>query len=71
MRWTDLLAEARGLSAAASRAAAQDWLSTDSPRLWIIVGDRAQIEEQVDGLGLPVQWIDPSQALLGDFEVAR
>ena len=69
--WHERIVAFRDQSGEAGRAAAQAWLSADSPRLWVIVGDRSQIEEQVDGLGLPVQWITPSQALLGEFEVAR
>ena len=69
--WSEQLDASKILSAEEGRDAAQAWISADSPRLWIIVGDRTQIEDQVDGMGLPVQWITPSQALLGEFEVAR
>ena len=69
--WGEQLEASKALSAEEGRDAAQAWLSAENPRLWVIVGDRAQIEEQVDGLGLPVQWITPSQALLGEFGVAR
>ena len=54
------------LSAAGTR-----WLAEDGPQLWVIVGDRAQIGDQVAGLGMPVQWISPEDAILGRFEVAR
>lgn len=70
-RWSERLEAAKGLTGEESRAAAEAWLSPDHSRLWIIVGDRALIEEQVAGMGLPVQWITPSQAIFGEFEVAR
>ncbi|MFT5679253.1 MAG: zinc protease [Myxococcota bacterium] len=64
------LSTSKGLTPADSVVCAESWM-TDRPRLWVIVGDRSLIEEQVDSLGLPVQWITPQQAILGEFEVAR
>lgn len=63
----------QGLTAAAlaDTAVGARWLGAENPQLWVIVGDRQQIGAQVEGLGMPVQWISPEDAILGRFEVAR
>ncbi len=67
---SDRLSAAAALTPEDTVTCAASWM-TDRPRLWVIVGDRTLIEEQVSGLGLPVQWVTPEQAILGELEVAR
>ena len=68
---TARLGAARSLSDTALVDTAGAWLGADSVWMWVIVGDRSLIGDQVEGMGLPVQWITPEEAVMGEFEVAR
>jgi predicted Zn-dependent peptidase len=63
----DRIAAAETLSTQATQIAAQTWLGDNQPRVWVVVGDRAQVAPQLDALGWKVDWISPSQAILGSF----
>jgi zinc protease len=65
------LAAQQALTPEQTQAAAARWLGADAPRLWVIVGDRDAIGEQVDQIGLPVTWLTAEQAILGDFSIPR
>lgn len=47
--------------------AATTWLGDERARLWVVVGDRAALEPQLEALGWSPQWISPEQAILGTF----
>jgi zinc protease len=64
------LSAARALTTADTLPVATTWLS-GRPRLWVIVGDRGLIGAQVESLELPVQWVTPDAAILGEFTVER
>ncbi len=58
----------QGLTPADTQATAQAWLGEDSARLWAVVGPRSVIEEQLEAMNLPIQWVEPSDAIMGNFE---
>ncbi len=43
------------------------WWGPDQPRVWVFVGDRTQLAPQLEQAGLEVQWVEPSDAILGRF----
>ncbi|MCB9742663.1 MAG: insulinase family protein [Alphaproteobacteria bacterium] len=53
------------LTPAQTIAAADRWMGPEAPRLWVVVGDRDQLEPQLSALGWDVRWISPEQAILG------
>ncbi len=53
-------------SADTQRAAATYW-AEDKPRLWVVVGDMEVLEPQFEAAGLLVEWMSPTQAVLGTF----
>ncbi len=55
------------LTTSETRATAQAWMSAERVRVWVVVGDRAEIAPQLDKLGWTVEWITPSRAILGQF----
>lgn len=55
----------RNTSSEQTRTAASTYFSPKTPHLWVVVGDRAQIEPQLDALDLPTTWILPELAALG------
>jgi zinc protease len=50
-----------------TRRVAEKWLGPSAPRTWVVVGDRATLEPQLQALGWTVEWITPEQAILGTF----
>jgi zinc protease len=50
----------------ADTVAAARWLAPDRPRTWVVVGPRAVIEAQLPA-GLPVTWVTPEDAILGNL----
>lgn len=46
---------------------AAKWLAPANPRVWVLVGDRAQIEPQLQKMGVTAEWLTPDQAVLGTF----
>jgi zinc protease len=50
-----------------TRRVAEKWLGPSAPRTWVVVGDRATLEPQLQALGWTVEWITPEQAVLGTF----
>lgn len=46
------------------------WLGPDAARVWVVVGDRAQIEPQLHTLGWVAEWTDPASAVAGSFAPA-
>ncbi|MFT4978697.1 MAG: zinc protease, partial [Myxococcota bacterium] len=65
------LAAMHDLKPAAAQAVAARWLGVDAPMLWVIVGDRSAIGDQVESLGLPTTWISTTEAIMGTFTVPR
>ena len=63
----DRIVAAQSLTTQATLDAAKTWFCTDKPRIWVVVGDRAQVSPQLDALGWKVEWVTPSEALLGTF----
>lgn len=57
----------REISLEDTQRVASEWLGSDAPRLWVIVGDQATLEGPLKELGLPVEWIEPQDAILGSF----
>lgn len=57
-----------GLTPELTQQAAAAWLGPESARSWAIVGPRSVMEEKLADSGLPVEWIAPSDAVLGQFE---
>jgi predicted Zn-dependent peptidase len=50
-----------------AQGAMNRWMGPDAARLWVVAGDRKQLEAQLDALGWTVEWITPEQAILGTF----
>ncbi len=48
-----------------TQAVAEAWMSPDQARVWVVAGDRKQLEEQFKTLAWDVQWITAQQAVLG------
>lgn len=46
---------------------ASEWFGPAKPRVWVIVGDRKQIEPQLASFGLEPEWITAEDAVLGTF----
>ena len=67
----DRNAALRALSPADAQAAASTWLGEGAPQLWVVVGDRAVIGEQVTQLGPPVTWLTAEEAIMGTFTLPR
>ena len=63
----DRMVAAQSLTTQATLDTAKTWFGTDKPRIWVVVGDRAQVSPQLDALGWKVEWVTPSEALLGTF----
>lgn len=55
------------ISVEETQRVASEWLGTDAPRLWVIVGDRSALEAPLAEVGLPVKWISPEDAVFGRF----
>jgi hypothetical protein len=51
----------------ATADAARAWLSSAHGRVWVVVGDRAQVEAALTASGLPVTWVTREQAVYGTF----
>jgi len=47
-----------------SRRVARAWLA-EGPRAWVIVGERSELEPQLEALGLEVQWLPGELVVLG------
>jgi zinc protease len=41
------------------------WAAPTAPRLWVVVGSRELLDAQLQQLGLPVEWVDPTDAIVG------
>jgi zinc protease len=55
-----------------TRKAAATWLAADKPHLWIVVGPKDVLTEQLAATGLEPVWVDAEDAVLGDFaDLAR
>ncbi len=50
-----------------TRRVAARWFGAETPRVWVLVGDKAAIEEQVAGLGWTLEWVEPASAFVGAF----
>jgi len=50
-----------------TEAVARKWLAADGPWLWVVVGDRKEIEPQLKAQGLDVTWVSPQNAVTGAF----
>jgi hypothetical protein len=37
------------------------------PRVWVLVGDKKEMEPQLAALGWKAEWLTPEQAFLGTF----
>ncbi|MCO4748052.1 MAG: insulinase family protein [Proteobacteria bacterium] len=57
----------REVPVAETQRVAAEWLGADAPRLWVVVGDKDALEGPLAEIGLPVEWIEPSEAVLGSF----
>lgn len=68
---SERLAALKALTPAEAQATAATWLGAEAPFLWVIVGDRSAIEEQVSSLGLPVTWLTTEQVVMGEFAIER
>lgn len=55
------------VSAVDTQRVASKWFGADKPRVWVIVGDRKQIEPQIASFGLQPEWITAEDAVLGTF----
>ncbi len=51
------------------RVASEHW-GADGVRLWVLVGERDAVQEQLDTLGWTAEWVDPSAAILGKVPAA-
>ena len=60
-----LLKASAELSPEQCQQAANRYLGSDAPRLWVVVGDRAGLEPQLEGY--EVTWLDPESAALGSW----
>jgi len=58
---------ALGVTIEQTIAVANDWLAKDKTRFWVIGGDRAELDPQLEALGFEVEWIKPEDAILGSF----
>lgn len=54
------------LTPEATQKVAAEWLGED-PHVWVVVGDRAALEPQLESLGWTVEWVVPTDAVLGQF----
>ncbi|TNE85681.1 MAG: insulinase family protein [Deltaproteobacteria bacterium] len=61
------LASLSEIPIAETQRVAAEWLGTDAARLWVVVGDRAQLEGPLAEKGIAVEWITPEEAVLGGF----
>lgn len=50
-----------------TQAAAARWFGDDALHVWVIVGDRSALEDDLAARGLRPQWIAPDAAILGAF----
>lgn len=54
-----------GLGVEDARALAGRVLGAEAPRLWVVVGDRATLEAELQALGWTAEWVSASDAVLG------
>ncbi len=50
-----------------TKRVAGKWLAPANPRVWVIVGDKNAIGQQLEAAGLKVEWVSAEDAILGTF----
>lgn len=60
-------AQLSDLTVADLQAVAKQYMGASQPHYWVVVGDRTQLEGQLEQAGLEAEWLDPVQAVLGGF----
>jgi zinc protease len=61
------ISKLQGITIEMTKETAAKYLTDDQPSVWVFIGDRKNLEAQLEQFGDKVEWLDRKQVILGNF----